>query len=216
VLLILILGACFAGALNSVREVVKERPIYARERSAGLSAGAYLCSKLIVLGVISAFQAVLLVAVGMYGTKFPPKGALLPIPLVEVMLSVALVGVASMAIGLLVSSAVSTAERAMPLVFLLVMVQVVTTGGIFPIHGKVGIEEIAWLTPSRWGFAANAATVNLNVIGGFTAQHNADPLWNHTSHAWLIDMGAMVALFIFYSALTWWRLLKLGPLKRGA
>jgi ABC-type multidrug transport system ATPase subunit len=216
VLLILILGACFAGALNSVREIVKERPIYSRERSAGLSAGAYLCSKLIVLGVISAFQAVLLVLVGLYGTTFPPKGALLPIPLVEVMASVALVGIASMAIGLLVSSAVSTAERAMPLVFLLVMVQVVTTGGIFAIHGKAVIEEIAWFTPSRWGFAANAATTNLNVIGGFTAQHNADPLWDHTGRAWIIDMVSMAALFLFYSGLTWWRLNKLGPLKRGA
>jgi hypothetical protein len=127
-----------------------------------------------------------------------------------------MVGVASMAIGLLVSSVVSTAERAMPLVFLLVMVQVVTTGGIFAIHGKVGIEEVAWLTPSRWGFAANAATTNLNVIGGFTAQHNADPIWNHTSNAWLLDMGSMAALFVLYSCLTWWRLLKLGPLKRGA
>ncbi len=216
VLLILILGACFAGALNSVREIVKERPIYSRERSAGLSAGAYLCSKLIVLGVISAFQAALLVLIGMYGVKFPPKGALLPIPLVEVMASVALVGIASMAIGLLVSSAVSTAERAMPLVFLLVMVQVVTTGGIFAIHGKAVIEEIAWFTPSRWGFAANAATTNLNVIGGFTAQHNADPLWDHTGRAWIIDMASMAALFLFYSGLTWWRLNKLGPLKRGA
>ncbi len=215
VLLILILGACFAGALNSVREIVKERPIYSRERAAGLSAGSYLCSKLIVLGVISAFQAVLLVLVGLAGTTFPPKGALLPIPLVEVMLSVALVGVASMAIGLLVSSVVSTAERAMPLVFLLVMVQVVTTGGIFAIHGKAGIEEIAWLTPSRWGFAANAATTDLNTIGGFTAQHNADPLWNHTAHAWILDMAAMAGLFLFYSIITWWRLNKLGPLKRG-
>ncbi len=215
VLLILILGACFAGALNSVREIVKERPIYARERAAGLSAGSYLFSKLIVLGVISAFQAILLVAVGMAGTTFPPKGALLPIPLVEVMLAVALVGVASMAIGLLVSSMVSTAERAMPLVFLLVMVQVVTTGGIFAIHGKAGIEEIAWFTPSRWGFAANAATTNLNVIGGFTQAHNADPLWDHTPKAWIIDMGAMAALFVFYSVITWWRLNKLGPLKRG-
>ena len=131
------------------------------------------------------------------------------------MASVALVGVASMAIGLLVSSAVSTAERAMPLVFLLVMVQVVTTGGIFPIHGKVGIEEIAWFTPSRWGFAANAATTDLNKIGGFTAGHNADPYWNHTAKAWIIDMGAMAALFVFYSVITWWRLNKLGPLKRG-
>jgi hypothetical protein len=136
-------------------------------------------------------------------------------PLIEVMLSVALVGVASMAIGLLVSSAVSTAERAMPLVFLLVMVQVITTGGIFAIHGKPGFEELAWFTPSRWGFAANASTVDLNTIGGFTAQHAADPYWDHTAKAWIIDMAAMAALFVLYSGITWWRLNKLGPLKRG-
>jgi len=216
VLLILILGACFAGALNAVREIVKERPIYSRERAAGLSAGAYLISKLIVLGIISAFQAVLLVLIGLYGTTFPPKGAILSMPLIEVMIAVAMVAVASMAIGLLVSSAVSTSERAMPLVFLLVMVQVVTTGGIFAIHGKAGIEEIAWFTPSRWGFAANAATTDLNTVGGYTASNNADPYWNHTAHAWLIDIGAMAVLFLFYSAITWWRLNKLGPLKRGA
>jgi len=34
--------------------------------------------------------------------------------------------------------------------------------------------------------------------------------------AWLIDVGAMVVLFFFYSGITWWRLNKLGPLKRGA
>ncbi len=215
VLLILILGACFAGALNAVREIVKERPIYSRERAAGLSAGAYLGSKLIVLGIISAIQAVLLVLVGLAGTMFPPKGAVLPVPLAEVMLSVALVAITSMVIGLLVSSVVSTSERAMPLVFLLVMVQVVTTGGIFAVHGKLGIEQIAWLTPSRWGFAANAATVNLNLIGGYTAQHDPDPVWNHTAHAWFIDVAAMGALFVFYSGLTLWRLNKLGPLKRG-
>ena len=50
-------------------------------------------------------------------------------------LAIAAVAVVSMVIGLFTSSMVSTAERAMPLVFLLVMIQVVTTGGIFAIHG---------------------------------------------------------------------------------
>jgi ABC transport system ATP-binding/permease protein len=213
-LLILVLCACFSGALNAVREIVKERPIYARERGTGLSAGAYLASKVIVLGVISAFQAILLVAIGLAGKNFPPKGSVLPIPLLEIAIAIALVAVVSMVIGLFTSSMVSTAERAMPLVFLLVMIQVVTTGGIFAIHGTAGLEQIAWFTPSRWGFAAAASTVDLNVIA--PAGSTIDPLWNHTSHAWLMDVGAMVALLFFYSALTWWRLLKLGPLKRGA
>src|SRR6266571_586587 len=213
-LLILVLCACFSGALNAIREIVKERPIYARERGTGLSAGAYLASKVIVLGVISAFQAIILVAIGLVGKNFPPKGSLLPIPILEIAIAIALVAVVSMVIGLFVSSMVSTAERAMPLVFLLVMIQVVTTGGIFAIHGTAGLEQIAWFTPSRWGFAASASTVDLNVIA--PKGSTIDPLWDHTSHAWLVDIGAMVALLLFYSALTWWRLLKLGPLKRGA
>jgi hypothetical protein len=42
-----------------------------------------------------------------------------------------------------------------------------------------------------------------------------DPIWQHTSHAWTMDIGAMVGLFVLYSIVTWWRLVKLGPLKRG-
>jgi ABC-type multidrug transport system ATPase subunit len=213
-LLILVLCACFSGALNAIREIVKERPIYARERGTGLSAGAYLVSKVIVLGAISAFQAILLVAIGLAGKKFGPSGSVLPMALLEIAIAIALVAVVSMVIGLFVSSMVSTAERAMPLVFLLVMIQVVTTGGIFAIHGTAGLEQVAWFTPSRWGFAASASSVDLNAIS--PQGSTPDPLWNHTANAWLLDIGAMVVLLLFYSALTWWRLLKLGPLKRGA
>ncbi|HUZ52900.1 MAG TPA: FHA domain-containing protein [Streptosporangiaceae bacterium] len=214
-LLILTLCACFAGALNSIREIVKERPIYARERGTGLSAGAYLASKIIVLGVISAFQAVLLVAIGLVGKTFGPKGSVLPIPILEIAIAIALIAVVSMIIGLFTSSAVSTTERAMPLVFLLVMVQVITTGSFIPVHGKPGLEQLAWLTPSRWGYAAGASTVDLNRISPVPVA-TQDPLWQHTAHAWLTDIGAMIVLLIFYSLITWWRLLKLGPLKRGA
>ena len=214
-LLILTLCACFAGALNSIREIVKERPIYARERGTGLSAGAYLASKVIVLGVISAFQAILLVAIGLIGKTFGPKGSVLPIPIAEIAIAIALIAVVSMVIGLFTSSAVSTTERAMPLVFLLVMVQVITTGSFIQVHGKPGLEQLAWLTPSRWGFAAGASTVDLNKITPVPVA-TQDPIWQHTAHAWFMDIGAMIVLLFFYSLLTWWRLLKLGPLKRGA
>ena len=40
-LVLLVVCACLAGAASSVRELVKERPIYIRERAAGLSSGAY-------------------------------------------------------------------------------------------------------------------------------------------------------------------------------
>jgi len=165
--------------------------------------------------VICALQAILLVAIGLVGKTFGPKGSVLSTPIIEIALATALIAVVSMAMGLLTSSAVSTTERAMPLVFLIVVVQVVTTGSFIAVHGKPGLEQIAWFTPSRWGYAASASSIDLNAITPLP-KASQDPLWQHAAHTWLIDIGAMIVLLFFYSALTWWRLLKLGPLKRGA
>ena len=63
-LLLLVICACLSGAASSVRELVKERDIYVRERAAGLCCGAYLCSKLLVLGVITVVQSLVLVLLG--------------------------------------------------------------------------------------------------------------------------------------------------------
>jgi hypothetical protein len=43
-------------------------------------------------------------------------------------------------------------------------VQIILSGGVFTVNGKVGAEQLAWLAPSRWGFAATASTANYNVI----------------------------------------------------
>ncbi len=207
VLLILAIGACFTGALNSIREIVKERPIYTRERAAGLSSGAYLWSKLLVLGVLSALQAVLMTVVGLLGRKMPPTGSFLThAPELEIVLAMAFLAVTSMTLGLLISSAVSTSEKSLPLLFISVMAQVVFTGGVIAIAGQPGLEQLAWISPSRWGFGAVASSTNLGVITPPAPGAVKDPLWAHTSHAWLLDMGMMVVLAVVFSFITWRRL----------
>jgi hypothetical protein len=157
-LLVLAVGACLTGIANSVRELVKERAIYSRERAAGLSAGVYLSSKLVILGAISGLQAVILVALGLFGRPMPAHGALLGhAALAEVLLAVALLAVASMTLGLLVSAMVSTSERTMPFLVLLTMAQLVLSGDVLPINGRAGLEQLAWLSPSRWGLGATGA-----------------------------------------------------------
>ena len=164
-LLILVIAACFTGAANAVRELVKERAIYSRERAAGLSAGAYLASKLIILGLISSLQACVLVLIGLAGVKLPHRGTVLVhLPLVELLAAIGLLAITSMTLGLLISAVVNTSEKTMPLLVVSVMFQVILTGGVFSLAGKAGLEQVAWLSPSRWGFAATASTVNLNVI----------------------------------------------------
>ncbi len=56
----LCLAAMWCGCMNSCREIVKERPIYERERMLFLQLGPYLCSKYMVLGWIALFQSLCL------------------------------------------------------------------------------------------------------------------------------------------------------------
>ena len=215
VLLVLILGACLTGIANAVRELVKERSIYTRERAAGLSAGAYLWSKLVVLGVICGAQAVVLVFIGMVGRKLPPHGAFLSgLPLIELMLAIAVLAVASMTVGLLISAVVNSSDKTMPLLVVAVLVEVVLSGGVFPLNGKIGLEQFSWISPSRWGFAATASTSNLNAIQPPTPGVKPDPLWNQSAHNWLMAMALQVVLTVVFIFLTRRRLGKVSPGRR--
>src|ERR1022692_2526101 len=215
VLLILIMGACLTGVANAVRELVKERAIYTRERAAGLSVGAYLSSKLVVLGLISALQAVVLVLLGVVGRPLPPTGSLLTsAPLAELVLAMAVLAVASMAVGLLISALVNSSDKTMPLLVVAVLVQVVLSGGVFPLNGKAGLEQFSWFSPSRWGFSAAASTSNLNQVAPPGLEAKPDPLWNHTPHTWLLDMGMQVVLTFVLIGFTWWRLQRMSPGRR--
>ncbi|ASQ93835.1 FHA domain-containing protein [Streptomyces sp. 11-1-2] len=202
VLLILVVGMCFTGAANSVRELIKERVIYERERAVGLSRSAYLMSKVIVLGVITACQGVIISAIGLSTRKMPAEGLLMP-PAAELCLAVIAIGFTSMMVGLVISSLVKTAEKTMPLLVMFAIVQVVFTGVLFKIYGSLGVEQFAWLMPSRWAVGAAGATLDLGPgVGHMMAPWDSkkpldtDPLWEHTTTQWGIDMIALIVLGI--------------------
>jgi len=88
------MGACLIGVANAVRELVKERRSTTGKRAAGLSPGAYLASKLAVLGLVSAVQAVVLVLIGLAGRPLPRHGAVLTgAPLLSSLLGIAVLAI---------------------------------------------------------------------------------------------------------------------------
>ncbi|MFB7507360.1 ABC transporter ATP-binding protein/permease [Streptomyces broussonetiae] len=193
-LLILCVGAVLTGAANAVRELVKERAVYQRERAVGLPRSAYLMSKVVVLGTITVVQAVVLTLVALLGVDLNApggRGVLLP-PLVEITLAVALLAFTAMMLGLLVSALVRKEEVTMPLLVLLAIVQVVFCGALLPLHGVPGLEQLSWLVPSRWAFGAMAGTVGLSRI--VPGDQTADPLFRHSTGVWLLDLGMLVVL----------------------
>ncbi|MBW5482698.1 ABC transporter ATP-binding protein/permease [Streptomyces bambusae] len=198
IMLILAVGMCFSGAANSVRELIKERVIYERERATGLSRSAYLMSKVIVLGVITAVQGVIICAIGFGPRKLPAEGLFMS-PAAEICISVIALGFTSMMFGLVISSLVKTAEKTMPLLVMFAIVQVVFTGILFQIYDKPGLEQFAWLMPSRWAIAAAGTTLNLGKLMAPWDQENpqnTDPLWDHTAGQWTLDVFVLLALGI--------------------
>ena len=178
--------------------------------AAGLSSGTYLFSKIIVLGVISGLQALLLVVLGLLGRPMPAKGVVLPSAFAEIILAIVFLALASMALGLLISSIVSTSEKAMPMLVLLAIAQVILSGGVLPLNGKVGLDQLSWLTPARWGYGAAASTTNLSVISP-ASNGPADPLWQHKPSIWFLDMGLQVVLGVVFILVAWRRLVGLSP-----
>ncbi|MET9258257.1 FHA domain-containing protein [Streptomyces sp. NPDC003717] len=195
VLLILAVGATFAGAANSVRELIKERVIYERERATGLSRSAYLMSKVFVLGAITMLQGLLVGIIGFYSREIPKEGLVLKsMTILELSLPIMGLGFTAMMFGLIISSLVKTAEKTMPLLVMFAIIQVVFTGCLFALNGTAGVNQLSWLMPSRWAVAAAGATLDFNKISPPEDGAGTDPLWDHTVGAWSLDMAALIVL----------------------
>ncbi|MFC8171771.1 FHA domain-containing protein [Streptomyces sp. NPDC057242] len=196
IMLILAVGMCFSGAANSVRELIKERVIYERERATGLSRSAYLMSKVIVLGLITAFQGVIICGIGFSTRALPEEGLFMP-PAVELCVQVIALGLTSMMFGLVISALVKTAEKTMPLLVMFAIVQVVFTGILFQVYGSPGLEQFAWLMPSRWGIAGAGTTLDLaRLMPPWDPKNptDTDPLWEHTAGQWGMDLGVQLLM----------------------
>ncbi|MFD5751594.1 FHA domain-containing protein [Streptomyces sp. NPDC127033] len=196
IMLILTVGMCFSGAANSVRELIKERVIYERERATGLSRSAYLMSKVITLGVITAFQGVIICGIGFAPRVLPEEGLIMP-PAVEICLVVIALGFTSMMFGLVISSLVKTAEKTMPLLVMFAIVQVVFTGVLFQLYDSPGLEQLAWLMPSRWAIAGAGTTLDLSHLMApwdINDPTNLDPLWEHAASQWALNISVLLLI----------------------
>ena len=197
ILMILAVGACFAGAANSVRELIKERVIYERERAVGLSRSAYLMSKVIVLGLITALQGAIICGIGFAPRKMPTRGVILHAhPGVEMALVIMAFGFTSMMFGLIISALVKTSEKTMPLLVMFAIVQIVFTGVLFQLFAKPGVEQLSWLMPARWAVAGAGSTASLNVLLPWDPTSSGDPLWKHTAGTWTMDVFVLLVMAV--------------------
>jgi ABC transport system ATP-binding/permease protein len=221
VLLTLVMAATWLGASNAAREIVRELPVFRRERGVGISISAYLASKVLVLGVVTVLQATVLVLVGAARQGGPVDAVAIGSPRLELVAAVAAAGLAAMGLGLLVSALAGRLERAMTILPVLIIVEMILAmGGVFPgVVAKPGLKQLSYVAGTQWGFAAGASTVGLNDLEplnalasrvpvvdlqnplaatpGLAAALYGEPRWDHSAGAWSVSMLALGGLTVF-------------------
>lgn len=167
ILLMLSIATLWFGTTNAAREIVKERPVYLRERLVNLRLFPYILSKAGVLAALGIVQVLALFAIVSLKTPYlPARGILLPAPL-EMVISLCLCALAGLFGGLLISSLVRTTDRAMSIVPIVLIPQVVFSGAVFDLTGWA--KPLSYLTVSHWCLAALGSTVRLNEMASRVA-----------------------------------------------
>lgn len=202
-LIVLVLGATLMGGAISVRELVKERAIFARERAVGLSVSAYLASKVAVLGSLAVIQSVCFAALALAGMPGPDDGGVIGLGTAEVVIPLALVALALVMTGLLVSALVGSSEQTMPALVGLVMVQLVLCGGLLPVAGRAGLEQLSLLVPARFAYAAASSSVGLEPDPPRPGTAH-DVLSTGSAQYWALDVAGLVVLALVLVALARW------------
>ncbi|MGQ4597308.1 FHA domain-containing protein [Nocardia sp. R6R-6] len=202
-LVVLILGACFMGSTLTVRDLVGERTIFHRERAVGLLPSAYLMAKIVVFSITALLQSAVLVGITLVGKKRPGEGAVLASGSAELYIDIGLTAVCCVVVGLLLSSLARSNEQVMPLLVVVVMCQFVMAGGLIPVTGRLVLEQVSWLFPARWGYAAGASTVNIREL---FLNAEPDTLWQHKPGIWALDIVVLLLITLALAMVTWRRL----------
>jgi ABC transport system ATP-binding/permease protein len=198
-LLVLVVGATFTGMAASVRDLVGERPIFRHERAAGLTPEAYLFSKLAFFSIVTVAQSIVMVLGVRLLRPGPDEAIMLVSGTFEVIVAVAATAVVCTTLGLLVSALMTTTEQTTPPLVVAVMAQLVLSGGIIPVTGRLFLEQLSWIAPARWGYAAAAGTVDLTRV---VVNSPDDVLWHHNPLPWLLSMLVLLVLGTIFSMLT--------------
>jgi ABC transport system ATP-binding/permease protein len=207
IMVLLNIGAVFMGTALTIRDLIGERPIFRREQAVGLSTTAYLLAKIAVFFVFATVQAAIATFIVRLGkgapTAHPP---FFDNSTFSLFVTVAGTCVASAILGLLLSAVAQSNEQIMPLLVVSIMSQLVLAGGMIPVTGRAGLNQLSWVTPGRWGYAAGASSIDFPALVKVKQIPTNDPLWQHSKHIYLFDMAMLAALSLFYAGYVRWNI----------
>jgi hypothetical protein len=185
-LFMIVVIVLWLGCNNASKEIVKEEAIYGRERAVNLGILPYLSSKFLLLSIVTVLQVALLMGL-VYGAfellQYWDKGPFQAPPL-EYRLDylgqfavLSILAMSGVAIGLLLSSCVSSPDRANALLPYVLIPQIILGGGILAVKdGPLYWLAVAF-SPAYWAFRGlRKGTTELPEYSGYRMDY-AENAW---------------------------------------
>jgi ABC transport system ATP-binding/permease protein len=149
VLFMIAISAIWLGTQNAAREIVSEMAIYKRERMFNLYIYPYIFSKISVLSFFSVIQSFIFIMI----LTINYNGSNVMVDLnspVYLFFWMVFLSISATFLGLLLSSLVKTGERAMTILPLILLPQIMLAGLVAKVSNGI-VEFISYFTLSRWG-----------------------------------------------------------------
>ncbi len=185
--------AIWLGLSSSVREIIKESAIYARERLINLGLLPYLISKVTVRSGLLLVQSILMTLTILLGFK-PPESDLLPWFL-GAGITVGLTLLASVSLSLMISAWVKNENAANNVLPLIMIPQIILSGVLFELKGFPA--KLAWLMISRWSIGAFGSLVDVNEMLPKSSNAVYASTWQNLGTNWVaLSLHTLVYLAI--------------------
>ncbi len=165
----LVVAAVWFGTSNAAREIVAERAIYMRERMVNLGLVNYVLSKYILLACFCVVQCTILLLIVFFALGFHGGAPAFFMQLASLVAT----SLSAVALGLLLSTAVSSSEAAMALTPIALIPQVVLGGLMVPATTVPHLKWMMYGIPARWGFEGAVVPERMGL---------------ETDTSWLIDL----------------------------
>ena len=171
-----------------------------------------------MLGLLTIGQAFILVPIAVARQSPPGGGSLLPSGVLELVVAGALAGLAAMALALVISALSESADRAMTVLPVVLIVEMLLAmGGVFPdLVDKPVLKQASYAASAQWAFSASASTVNLDhlmsvdrvarsypeiridnpapALAKLSDEKIVDRFWQHDWKTWSLNAGALLLL----------------------
>ena len=194
-----VFAAFFFGLTYGLLQIVIERSILHRERHVGLRPGAYLASKVTILGPFLMLIVAAMLAVLRMLDRLPER------PLAtyaSIGTTLLLCAIAALGLGLLTSAIVKTAAQATLALPMLCFPAVLFSGAILPVHLMASAGAgLSLAIPSRWAFDAVGHDLGARRILADGGSPLGPPLLESYGDAGTLSTGTYWAVLTLFAAI---------------